>query len=47
MLRLRLYTNKLFAENIVLYLRLGYAVDGEEELAPGTIRVDMSKRLTS
>lgn len=41
---IRLYTNKLFAENIRLYGRLGYRVDREEELTGG-IAVHMSKRL--
>lgn len=40
----RLYTNKLFAENIRLYLRLGYRVDREEALNGG-VAVHMSKRL--
>lgn len=44
--RVRLYTNARFAENIRLYRRLGYAVDGKTEIAPGTVRVDMSKALT-
>jgi len=41
---MRLYTNKAFAENIALYLKLGYRLDGEEVLANG-VRVDMSKAL--
>lgn len=40
----RLYTNKLFAENVQLYLRLGYHVDREEEVLGGTA-VHMSKQL--
>ncbi len=40
----RLYTNKRFVENVQLYLKLGYRVDREEELAGGTA-VHMSKRL--
>jgi GNAT superfamily N-acetyltransferase len=36
--RIRLYTNRRFAENIRLYQRLGYAIDREEG-----DRVDMSK----
>lgn len=40
----RLYTNKLFAANLVLYGRLGYRVDREEEFKGG-IAVHMSKRL--
>jgi GNAT superfamily N-acetyltransferase len=43
--RMRLYTNKLWAENIRLYLRLGYAIDREEPVAPGLVRVHMSKTL--
>ena len=38
----RLYTNKLFAENIALYRKLGYRVDREEVLTIG-IAVHMSK----
>lgn len=40
----RLYTNKLFAANIQLYLHLGYQIDGEEEFRGGAI-VHMSRRL--
>jgi ribosomal protein S18 acetylase RimI-like enzyme len=40
----RLYTNKLFAENLRLYARLGYRVDREERLNGG-IAVHMSKAL--
>jgi ribosomal protein S18 acetylase RimI-like enzyme len=40
----RLYTNKLFAENLRLYGRLGYRVDREETLEVGTV-VHMSKPL--
>ena len=40
----RLYTNKLFAENVQLYLGLGYRVDREEEVKGGTA-VHMSKKL--
>lgn len=40
--QIRLYTNKLFAENVQLYGRLGYRVDREEVLAGGTA-VHMSK----
>ncbi len=39
---IRLYTNKLFAENLRLYGRLGYRVDREEVLAVGVV-VHMSK----
>jgi ribosomal protein S18 acetylase RimI-like enzyme len=38
----RLYTNKLFAENVALYRKLGYRIDREEVLAHG-IAVHMSK----
>ena len=38
----RLYTNKLFADNIALYRRLGYRIDREEVLAIG-VAVHMSK----
>ncbi len=41
---IRLYTNKLFAENVQLYLGLGYRIDREEMLAFG-IAVHMSKPL--
>ena len=41
---IRLYTNKLFAENIALYRKLGYRVDREEVLPVGTV-VHMSKTL--
>ena len=41
---IRLYTNKLFAENIELYRRLGYRIDREEQNERGTA-VHMSKRL--
>lgn len=41
---IRLYTNKLFAANVALYLRLGYCVDREEALNGG-VAVHMSKRL--
>ena len=43
--RVRLYTNKLWAENIRLYLRLGYRVDREQDFAPGVVTVHMSKPL--
>jgi ribosomal protein S18 acetylase RimI-like enzyme len=43
--RIRLFTNKRFAENVLLYHRLGYRVDGEENLGGETIGVDMSKAL--
>ncbi len=40
----RLYTNKLFTENVRLYRRLGYVVDREEVIPAGTV-VHMSRRL--
>jgi GNAT superfamily N-acetyltransferase len=40
----KLYTNKMFAENVLLYRRLGYAVD-REEVGPYGITVYMSKTL--
>jgi ribosomal protein S18 acetylase RimI-like enzyme len=40
----RLYTNKLFAENVQLYRKLGYRVDRGEAFKGG-ILVHMSKRL--
>ncbi|MFI5000670.1 MAG: GNAT family N-acetyltransferase [Reyranellales bacterium] len=39
---IRLYTNKLFAENVQFYGRLGYRVDREETLKIG-VAVHMSK----
>jgi len=44
MATIRLYTNKMFAANVALYLKLGYALDREEEFRGGVI-VHMSKRL--
>lgn len=41
--RLRLYTNGLWRENIALYRRRGYAIDREETVEPGLVRVHMSK----
>jgi len=41
----RLYTNKLFAAKIALYESLGYSLDGEDHVAPGVVRVNMSKPL--
>ena len=41
---IRLYTNQRFAENIRLYLALGYRIDREEESALG-VTVYMSKAL--
>jgi ribosomal protein S18 acetylase RimI-like enzyme len=40
----RLYTNKLFAENIRLYERLGYAIEREEALNGG-VAVHMARPL--
>ena len=34
---IKLYTNKLFAENVLLYQKLGYAVDREETWTGGTV----------
>lgn len=42
----RLYTNKLFAENVRLYGKLGYRVDREEEFQGGIV-VHMSKSIES
>ena len=39
---LRLYTNKLMAENIQLYAGLGYHIDGEVAFSGG-LRINMSK----
>jgi ribosomal protein S18 acetylase RimI-like enzyme len=39
---IRLYTNKLFTDNIALYRKLGYRIDREEVLAIG-VAVHMSK----
>jgi GNAT superfamily N-acetyltransferase len=44
--RTRLYTNRRFAGNVVLYLKLGYRIDDETEIAGG-VRVDMSKSLVA
>jgi ribosomal protein S18 acetylase RimI-like enzyme len=41
---IRLYTNKLFAENIAFYARLGYRIDGETAFKGGFI-THMSRRL--
>ena len=41
---IRLYTNKLFAENIGLYQRRGYRIDREEAWTGGVI-VHMAKPL--
>ncbi|MES2253501.1 MAG: GNAT family N-acetyltransferase [Pseudomonadota bacterium] len=39
----RLYTNQRFADNISLYIRLGYRVDREEVISDGIV-VHMSKK---
>lgn len=41
---IRLYTNKLFAENVALYRRLGYGIDREAPFKDGFL-VHMSKRI--
>jgi ribosomal protein S18 acetylase RimI-like enzyme len=41
----RLYTNKLFAENVALYLRFGYRIDGEQPYR-GDWTVNMSKAIS-
>jgi GNAT superfamily N-acetyltransferase len=38
----RLYTNQRFAENVMLYLRVGYRID-REEMLPAGVAVHMSK----
>jgi ribosomal protein S18 acetylase RimI-like enzyme len=43
---IRLYTNKLFVENVRFYSKLGYRVDREEEYKGGFV-VHMSKALRS
>jgi GNAT superfamily N-acetyltransferase len=43
--QIKLYTNKLFVENVQLYIRLGYRVDREEEVKGGTV-VHMSKQVS-
>jgi GNAT superfamily N-acetyltransferase len=43
---IRLYTNRLFDENVRLYCRLGYRVDREEAFTGGIV-VHMSKSLRS
>jgi GNAT superfamily N-acetyltransferase len=40
----RLYTNKLFAENVAFYKKLGYRVDGESAFKGGFI-THMSRQL--
>ena len=42
--RVRLYTNKLFAENVTFYARAGYAVE-REEAGPRGVAVHMGKRI--
>jgi len=43
---IKLYTNKLFAANLLLYAQLGYRVDREEEFSGGRV-VHMSKPVRS
>lgn len=43
--RIWLYTNRRFTGNVELYGRLGYAVDSEEPIDAGMVRVNMSKRI--
>ena len=43
---IRLYANKLFVENVQLYLRLGCRVDREEEFKGGLL-VHMSKQIAA
>jgi GNAT superfamily N-acetyltransferase len=43
--RVRLYTNKRFEENVRLYRRRGYDVDREEPAGSLGVRVHMSKRV--
>jgi GNAT superfamily N-acetyltransferase len=43
----RLYTNQRFAENVALYLKLGYRLDREEEAGPLGVAVHMSKPVVS
>jgi ribosomal protein S18 acetylase RimI-like enzyme len=43
--RVRLYTNKLMAQNIALYRRLGYAIDSEQTTLDGRQTVHMSLAL--
>ena len=40
--KVRLYTNKLMAENIALYRKLGYVIDREERTPDGRDAVHMS-----
>lgn len=40
---IRLYTNRKMVRNIALYERLGYRRTGEQEIAPGFVRVWMTK----
>jgi ribosomal protein S18 acetylase RimI-like enzyme len=44
--KIKLYTNKLFAENVRFYKKLGYGVDREEAWTGG-VAVHMSKSLCS
>ena len=45
--RIRLYTNRLWQENVLLYRKLGYHVDSEEALDGEVFRVNMSKDLVA
>jgi GNAT superfamily N-acetyltransferase len=44
--KIKLYTNKHFAENVQLYSKLGYRIDREEEFIGGIV-VHMSKLILS
>jgi len=41
----RLYTNKMFTENVGLYEKLGYRIEREEAFTGGGVIVHMSKRV--
>ena len=41
----KLHTNKLFAENVRLYERLGYRIDREEDFRGGRV-LHMSKQIS-
>jgi GNAT superfamily N-acetyltransferase len=43
--RIRLFTNRLWEENIRLYRELGYRIDSEDPIDGGMFRVNMSKEL--
>jgi ribosomal protein S18 acetylase RimI-like enzyme len=42
---IRLYTNKMFTQNVSLYEMLGYRIEREEAFAGGGVIVHMSKRV--